>query len=124
MKFYNLDTEFTFGKFEGKTVREILDLEITYLDWCAVNLVHFYMTESVVEEIRTLKPGFELSKEGQQGLNEKYSIWKKEQDEREEGGHSNDFDEHDLQDDYDYREETFWAMTDGNYGDYRNYDDD
>ena len=26
MKFYTLDTEFTFGKYEGKTVKEILEL--------------------------------------------------------------------------------------------------
>jgi hypothetical protein len=27
MKFYTLDTEFTFGKYEGKTVKEVLELQ-------------------------------------------------------------------------------------------------
>lgn len=41
MKFYTLDTEFTFGKYEGKTVKEILELQPTHLDCCAINLDHF-----------------------------------------------------------------------------------
>jgi hypothetical protein len=32
MKFYTLDTEFTFGKYEGKTLSEILDIQPTYID--------------------------------------------------------------------------------------------
>lgn len=75
MKFYDLDTEFTFGKFEGNTVRQILDLQPSYLDWCAVNLDHFYISKNVIEEIKTIKPDFALTEEGKQKLYEKYSTW-------------------------------------------------
>ena len=52
MKFYDLNTEFTFGKFEGSTVRQIIDLQHSYLDWCAINLDHFYITETLIEAIK------------------------------------------------------------------------
>jgi hypothetical protein len=34
MKFYDLDTEFTFGKYRGSTIRQILVLQPSYIDWC------------------------------------------------------------------------------------------
>ena len=80
MKFYDLDTEFTFGKFEGNTVRQILDLQPSYLDWCAINLDHFYISENVIEEIKIIKPDFILTEEGRQKLDEKYSNWENDQD--------------------------------------------
>jgi len=80
MKFYDLDTEFTFGKLRGKTLREILDLQPSYIDWCAVYLDHFYISENVIEELKTIKPDFSLKEEIQLKLNEKYTIWKNEQD--------------------------------------------
>jgi len=80
MKFYNLDTEFTFGKFEGKTVKDILDIQPSYLDWCAINLDHFYISDEVVEEIKAIKPDFTLTEEGKQKLADKYTSWEAEQD--------------------------------------------
>lgn len=78
MKFYNLDTEFTFGKYEGNTVRQVLVLEPSYLDWCAINLDHFYLSEGVLEEIKTIKPDFVLTEEGKIKLQTKYSTWETE----------------------------------------------
>lgn len=96
MKMYNLETEFTFGKFEGSTVRQIIDLQHSYLDWCAINLDHFYISETVIEEIKKIKPDFSLSEEGQQKLNEKYEKWEHEQE--------NDYDDRD-----DYEDQTDWS---------------
>lgn len=114
MKFYDLDTEFTFGKFEGNTVRQILDLQPSYLDWCAVNLDHFYISENVIEEIKTIKPDFALTEEGKQKLDEKYSTWETEQEDNED---------YDDRDDHDYDRDTFDALTDGQYGDYDDWRD-
>lgn len=80
MKFYNLNSQFTFGKFEGKTVRQIIDLQSSYIDWCAINLEHFYISEDVIEDIIKIKPDFTLSAEGQQKLDEKYISWADEQE--------------------------------------------
>lgn len=82
MKFYNLDTEFTFGKFQGNTVRQVIDIQSSYLDWCALNLDHFYISDEVIEKIKSIKPDFKLSDEGIKKLNEKYEVWESEQQER------------------------------------------
>ena len=94
MKFYTLDTEFTFGKYEGKTVKEILEIQPTYLDWCAINLDHFYISDEIIEEIKAIKPDFSITEEGKQKLADKYSTWENEQQQ-------NDYDDYD---DYDRRE--------------------
>lgn len=91
MKFYNLDTEFTFRKFEGKTVREVLDIQHSYIDWCAINLDHFYISDEVIEEIKSIIPDFSISEEGQNKLSEKYETWENEQE---------DYDDRDYYDDY------------------------
>ncbi len=46
MKFYTLDTEFTFGKFSGKTIREVIEIQPDYINWCAINLGHFYISST------------------------------------------------------------------------------
>lgn len=104
MKFYNLDTEFTFGKYEGKTVREVLELQPNYFDWCAINLDHFYISSEVIEEIKRAKPDFKLSDEGIKKLNEKYEKWESEQKD-----YDCDYD------DYDYRERPTYKKYNGSY---------
>ena len=94
MRFYTLDTEFTFGKYEGKTVKEILEIQPTYLDWCAINLDHFYISEEILAEIKVIKPDFTITEEGKQKLADKYSTWENEQQQ----------DDYEDYDDYDRRE--------------------
>ncbi len=93
MKFYTLDTEFTFGKFQGNTVRQVIDIQPSYLDWCALNLDHFYISDEVIEEIKGVIPDFKLSDGGVAKLNDKYEVWENEQE--------NDYDDYD---DYHERE--------------------
>lgn len=112
MKFYNLDTVFTFGKFEVNTVRQIINIQASYLDWCALNLDHFYISDEVIEGIKKINPDFKISDEGMRKLNEKYEIWENEQQ-------VGDYDDYDDYNDYhDYERDTFDALTDGQYGDY------
>jgi hypothetical protein len=106
MKYYTLDTEFTFGKYEGKTIKEVLELQPSYLDWCAINLDHFYITDEIITEIKEIKPDFTITEEGKQKLADKYSTWVKEQEQ----------DENDENDDYSPSYE--------NYGGAFGYDDD
>ena len=94
MKFYTLDTEFTFGKYEGKIVKEVLKIQPAYLDWCAINLDHFYISDETITEIKEIKPDFTISEEGKQKLAEKFSIWENEHQQK-------DYDDYD---DYDRRE--------------------
>jgi hypothetical protein len=79
MKFYTLDTEFTFGKFNGKTVREVLDLQPSYLDWYLLNLDHFYLSDETIEAIKQIKPNFLLSELANQKRQEKFETWEQAQ---------------------------------------------
>ena len=106
MKIYTLDTEFTFGKYEGKTVKEVLELQPNYIDWCAINLDHFYISDEAITEIKEIKPDFTITEEGKQKLADKYSTWENEQEQ----------DDYDDYDDYSPSYEKYG----GAYG----YDDD
>jgi hypothetical protein len=61
MKFYSLDTEFTFGKFKGRTLKKVIDIHPYYLEWCPLNLDHFCLSDETIESINQIKPDFMLS---------------------------------------------------------------
>lgn len=41
MKYYYSDTVFTFGKYEGKTLQDVMRIDPDYVNWCLANLDHF-----------------------------------------------------------------------------------
>ena len=79
MKFYDLNTEFTFGKYKGNTIRQILDFQPSYLDWCAINLDHFVMSDDEIEELNKIKPTFAFSAEGIEKMDKKIEQWNNEE---------------------------------------------
>jgi hypothetical protein len=91
MKFYTLDTEFTFGKYEGKTVKEILEIQPAYLDWCAINLDHFYISDEIIAEVKAIIPSFVISDEGQSKLTEKYDTWESQQQDNDDNDDDDDY---------------------------------
>jgi hypothetical protein len=91
MKFYTLDTEFTFGKYEGKTVKEILEIQPAYLDWCAINLDHFYISDEIIAEVKAIIPSFVISDEGQSKLTEKYETWESQQQDNDDNDDYDDY---------------------------------
>ena len=107
MKFYDLNTEFSFGKYKGNTIRQILDFQPSYLDWCAINLEHFYISEDVIGEIKNIKPDFALTAEGKQKMEEKYAKWDIEQESEED--YDNDYGSEGRSVDYD---QTDWSNYD------------
>lgn len=118
MKFYNPDTVFNFGKFSGKTLSEIIHLDPSYIDWCAINLEHFYITEDVINQIKSIKSDFFISESGYQILKEKIKSWEIEQEV------DDDYDDRDYdRDDRDYDRDNFNALTDGQYGSYDDWCD-
>jgi len=91
MKFYTLDTEFTFGKYEGETVKEILEIQPAYLDWCAINLDHFYISDEIIAEVKAIIPSFVISDEGQSKLTEKYETWESQQQDNDDNDDYDDY---------------------------------
>jgi broad specificity phosphatase PhoE len=52
MKFYDVDSEFTFGKYEGKTIKEVFEKDPKYIDFCYNNIDEFYVSPSVLKELK------------------------------------------------------------------------
>lgn len=109
MKFYNLDTELTFGKFEGKTVEEVLAIQPSYFDFCLLNLDHFFLSDEVIAEMKVKNPNFTISEAANQKKQEKYDNW---QDEKERENEHDDYDDDDYGTSYE------------KYGGYNGWSDD
>ena len=78
IQFYNLNTKFTFGMYRGKSVKEVIEMNPTYLNWCTLNLNLFYMTDEAIEEIVNIDSGL-LSHNSREILHDKFLHWKEKQ---------------------------------------------
>jgi hypothetical protein len=61
MKFYDLETQFTFGKYNGLTLAQVIAIEPAYINWCLNNLDHFFMSKEIQYFIKTTSPEFEFN---------------------------------------------------------------
>jgi len=94
MKFYELETEFSFGKYEGKSLQEILEIQPSYIQWCIDNLDHFYISDQVIQKIKSIKPDFRLNQDSLDRLKEKKELWDCESSD-EESFEQDDYDPND-----------------------------
>lgn len=46
---YSLDTLIPFGKFKGKMIRYVIIDNISYVDWCLVNVKNFTLSKEASE---------------------------------------------------------------------------
>lgn len=116
MKFYKMDTRFSFGKHKGYTVKEVFEKAPFYLEFCVLNLNHFYLSEEVLEEMQALKPDLIFSQKASEKLIEKYDAWIKEEDRNHEPAYY-------YNDNRDLDHDNFMALTDGMLGDYDDWRD-
>lgn len=76
MTFYSLETKLQGGRFKDKPLRHLIDTgQSFYIDAYAIYVSDFYISKQVIEEIKSLDPGFYISDEAMQCLNEKYNKW-------------------------------------------------
>ncbi|MCF0201274.1 MAG: hypothetical protein HUK16_07945 [Bacteroidales bacterium] len=54
MKFYDIESIFTFGKYEGMTIREVYTLDPGYIKYCEDNIDEFYVSPSVLRELKSM----------------------------------------------------------------------
>lgn len=54
MKFYDIDSIFTFGKYEGMTIAEVYEKDPKYIKYCQDNIDEFYVSNSVMKELKAL----------------------------------------------------------------------
>ena len=53
MKFYDIDSIFTFGKYEGETLAEVFEKDPKYIKYCQENIDDFYIAPDVLKELRS-----------------------------------------------------------------------
>lgn len=54
MKFYDIDSVFTEGKYEGLTLAEVYEKDPKYIRFCEENLDDFYISPRVLKELKTI----------------------------------------------------------------------
>lgn len=55
MKFYDVDDIFTFGKYENDTLAEVYEKDPKYIKYCQDNIDDFYISPSVLKELKNIK---------------------------------------------------------------------
>ena len=103
---YDLDDKIAFGKYEGKTIQEILNWDAQYLHWCIQNLESFGLSAAAMGVAKT-KASFFANVETVNDVRIEHGITQKRRLEREQEWE-------DSQDDY-YYEEDFYPE---HYGEY------
>ena len=127
MKFYTLNTVFSFGRHQGQTVAEVLVENPGYLNFCLQVLDHFGLyradVEAWQEEFPKLKQ--QMTEAAWNKLDEKESQLQAELTQQRVAA-----DEDDSYDSGNYysrdnaERNTFDALTDGQYGDYDDFNGD
>lgn len=115
MKSYNLETTFNFGMYKSKTLKEILNIDPGYVNWCIINLDHFLITDTVMDIIELFGPSFDLTVESAEIMKSK-QIRQSKKEER--------YNRHKEEDDIDWKKESFNALTDGMLGDWEDFNGD
>ncbi|HEX7905661.1 MAG TPA: hypothetical protein VF487_17435 [Chitinophagaceae bacterium] len=83
MKFYQLDTIFSFGKHQGKSLLDVFKEDEEYINWCQANLDHFNLPDKVIVQLQAINPDFSLSMEAIQKRNNNHNLWLQQQKEME-----------------------------------------
>ncbi len=99
MKIYLPHFTLSFGKHQGKTIEEITLEDPKYIVWCIVNLNHFMIDHSTVEELKKINPYFNISEEAEEKLASK-KIEMQEDEKEYMDRDDDDWTEHHTYDDY------------------------
>lgn len=127
MKFYTLETGFSFGRHQGQTVAEVLVENPGYLNFCLQVLDHFGLHRSDVEawqeEFPKLKQ--QMTEAAWNKLDEKESQHQAELTRQQVAADEDySYDSGDYYSRDDAERDTFDALTDGQYGDYDDFNGD
>jgi hypothetical protein len=61
MKVYTLNTKFDFGKHKSETLKEVVDLDYSYIEWCLIYHREFLISDDVLNEIKQADQTFSVS---------------------------------------------------------------
>ncbi|MFM1772983.1 MAG: hypothetical protein RLZZ71_2125 [Bacteroidota bacterium] len=84
MKVYTQNSLLKFGKYNGSILEDVAKKDPNYINWCVINLEHFYLSAEVIEHLQA-NSGLVISEEATLALEQKRS-------EISEASDSNDYD--------------------------------
>lgn len=100
MKFYDIDSVFTFGKYEGETLAEVFEKDPKYINYCQENIDDFYISPSVLKELKSTSRDNRLLNANLDEMNDdELSEFMEEMNDIDE------FDESKLEEDFDWDKE-------------------
>ena len=127
MKLYELTTPFTFGRHQGQTVAEVLEENPGYLNFCLQVLDHFALRRANVETWQQQYPQLQraMTAAAWAKLDEKEQQLRAEQTRYQAVAEAeDDYEPGDYYSQDDADRDTFDALTDGQYGDYDDFNGD
>lgn len=72
IKFYNVDSIFTFGKYEGQSLAEIFKINPSYIfDYCLCKHDNFFIAYSTFKDLLQINPEYRLSRKAMATLSKK-----------------------------------------------------
>jgi len=83
MNFYDLDTEFDFGKYEGQTLEEVFQKDPAFIEQCLLKVEDFNLSDDVLEELKAIDDEFSFSDAAMLKREEKFAKWENEEEEDE-----------------------------------------
>ncbi|MBK7427000.1 MAG: hypothetical protein IPI60_08215 [Saprospiraceae bacterium] len=78
MEFYELETEFTFGKYQGKTLEEVYEIDPAFIDECLIKYDHFNLSDDTLEELKEINPNHKFSEDFFEKREQKFAKWEEE----------------------------------------------
>jgi hypothetical protein len=72
MVFYKVDTKLLFGKYNGKTLTEIIMINPLYINWCISNIKTFHLEPDVITQLKSFNASFFLTSDEENVLVNKY----------------------------------------------------
>ncbi len=61
MKEYTLNTKFNFGKHKSETLKQVVDLDYNYIEWCLIYHREFVISNEVLNKLKEANPEFIIS---------------------------------------------------------------
>ncbi len=118
MKFYDIDSIFTFGKYEGKTLAEVFEVDPKYIKYCQDNIDEFYIAPNVLKELKTVERDNRLLSANLDEMSDDELA-----DFMDTMNDIDDFDEAKFEDDFDWDKEEDMLMDDDFEDEYYDEDD-
>ena len=121
LRFYTPETVFSFGKHQGKTLAQVEQGAPYYVQFCVLNLDHFVVSRAWLEKMLEAKPTLIFSDEAWRKLDAKEAAYVEQvaaeqwRDDNYDDSYSHNAEREEQ------RRDTFYAMTDGQDGDYEDY---